>query len=37
MDAQYNYIIDSTMWRIMLNLAGFGLWLTASLILLRLS
>ncbi len=35
MDAKYNYIIDSMKWRIMLNLAGFGLWLAASLLLLR--
>jgi len=25
MDAKYNYIIDSMKWRIVLNLAGFGL------------
>jgi hypothetical protein len=34
MDAKYNYIIDSMKWRIMLNLAGFGLWLAASVALL---
>ena len=37
MDAKYNYIIDSVTWRIVLNLAGFGLWLGASLVLLRLT
>ena len=37
MDAKYNYIIDSMKWRITLNLAGFGLWLAASVVLLRLS
>jgi hypothetical protein len=35
MDAKYNYIIDSVKWRIILNLAGFGLWLAASVLLLR--
>jgi hypothetical protein len=35
MDAKYNYIIDSMKWRITLNLAGFGLWLAASVLLLR--
>jgi hypothetical protein len=37
MDAKYNYIIDSMKWRITLNLAGFGLWLAAVVILLRLT
>ena len=37
MDAKYNYIIDSMKWRLILNLAGFGLWLAASMILLRLT
>ena len=37
MDAKYNYIIDSMKWRIVMNLAGFGLWLTASMVLLRLT
>ena len=37
MDAKYNYIIDSMEWRIVLNLAGFGLWLVASVALLRLT
>ena len=37
MDAKYNYIIDSMKWRILLNLAGFGLWLAASVVLLHLS
>ena len=37
MDAKYNYIIDSVKWRILLNLAGFGLWLAASVVLLRLA
>jgi hypothetical protein len=37
MDAKYNYIIDSMKWRIMLNLAGFGLWLATSVALLRLT
>jgi len=36
-DAKYNYIIDSMKWRIVLNLAGFGLWLAASAVLLRLT
>ncbi len=35
MDAKYNYIIDSMKWRIALNLAGFALWLAASLALLE--
>ncbi len=37
MDAKYNYIIDSMKWRIVLNLAGFGLWLATSGVLLRLT
>jgi hypothetical protein len=37
MDAKYNYIIDSMKWRIVLNLTGFGLWLAASMVLLRLA
>ena len=37
MDARYNYIIDSMKWRIVLNLAGFSLWLAASVVLLRLT
>jgi hypothetical protein len=37
MGAKYNYIIDSMKWRIVLNLAGFGLWLAASVVLLRLA
>jgi hypothetical protein len=37
MDAKYNYIIDDMKWRIVLNLAGFGLWLAASVALLRLT
>ena len=37
MDAKYNYIIDSMKWRIVLNLAGFGLWLATSVVLLRLT
>jgi len=37
MDAKYNYIIDSTPWRIILNLVGFGLWLAASAALLHLA
>jgi hypothetical protein len=36
-DAKYNYIIDSMKWQIMLNLAGFGLWLAAGVVLLRLT
>jgi len=36
-DAKYNYIIDSMKWRIVLNLAGFGLWLAAGVFLLRLT
>lgn len=37
MDAKYNYIIDSVKWRIALNLAGFGLWLAVSVVLLHLT
>ena len=37
MDAKYNYIIDSMKWRIMLNMAGFALWLAASVVLVRLA
>ena len=37
MDAKYNYIIDSMKWRIGLNLAGFGLWLATTVVLLRLT
>ncbi len=37
MDAKYNYIIDSIKWRIVLNLAGFVVWLAASVVLLRLT
>jgi hypothetical protein len=37
MDAKYNYIIDSLKWRTVLNVAGFGLWLAASVVLLRLT
>jgi len=37
MDAKYNYIIDSMKWRIGINLAGFGLWLAAGMVLLRLT
>lgn len=37
MDAKYNYIIDSMKWRIALNLAGFGLWLAITAVLLRLT
>jgi hypothetical protein len=37
MDAKYNYIIDSIKWRIVLNLTGFGLWLAATMVLLRLT
>ena len=37
MDAKYNYIIDSMKWRIVLNLAGFSLWLVATVVLLRLT
>ena len=37
MDAKYNYIIDSMKWRIVLSLAGFGLWLATSVALLRLT
>ena len=29
MGAKYNYLIDSTKWRVALNLAGFVLWLSA--------
>ncbi len=34
MSAKYNYIIDSAMWRVALNIAGFALWLAASVGLL---
>ena len=34
MDARYNQFIDSFKWRIMLNLAGFSLWLGLSFALL---
>lgn len=37
MEAKYNYIIDSMKCRIALNLVGFGLWLAASMALLRLT
>ena len=37
MDAKYNYIIDSMKWRIVHNLAGFGVWLGTSVVLLRLT
>ena len=37
MDAKYNHSIDSMKWRIVLNLAGFGLWLAMSVVLLRLT
>jgi uncharacterized membrane protein YhdT len=30
MDARYNDFMDSTRWRIVLNLAGFALWLAAA-------
>jgi hypothetical protein len=36
MGAQYNYIIDSMKWRIALNMAGFALWLAATLAVLRI-
>ena len=36
MDAKYNYIIDSMRWRIVLNLAGFGLWLAALIAVIAL-
>ena len=37
MDAKYNYIIDSMKWRIVLNLAGFALWLATGVVILRLT
>lgn len=37
MDAKYNYIIDSMKWRIALNLAGFAVWLAASVAILRVA
>ena len=37
MDSKYNYIIDSMKWRIALNLAGFAVWLAASVVLLRVA
>jgi len=37
MDAKYNYIIDSMKWRIVLNLAGFSLWLGGTGVFLRLT
>jgi hypothetical protein len=36
MGAQYNYIIDSMKWRIALNMAGFALWLAATLAVLKI-
>ena len=35
MDAKYNYIIDSMKWRIALNLAGFAVWLAATVALFK--
>jgi hypothetical protein len=35
MDSKYNYIIDSMRWRIALNLAGFVVWLAATVALLQ--
>jgi hypothetical protein len=37
MDAKYNYIIDKMKWRLMLNHAGFGLWFSTSVVMLRLT
>lgn len=37
MDAKYNFIIDSMMCRIALNLAGFGVWLAVSLALIKVA
>ena len=30
MNAKYNYIIDSVIWRVGLNVAGFALWLAVA-------
>jgi len=37
MDAKYNFLIDSMLWRIALNLAGFALWLGAAVGLMSLA
>ena len=37
MDAKYNFIIDSWKWRIALNVAGFAVWLTAVVGLIKLA
>jgi hypothetical protein len=34
MDAKYNTFIDSVAWRVVLNLAGFSVWLAAAVALL---
>lgn len=34
MDARYNDFIDSTKWRIALNVAGFAIWLAGAIGLL---
>jgi len=34
MDAKYNHFIDSVGWRVVLNLAGFTVWLTIAIGLL---
>jgi hypothetical protein len=35
MDAKYNNIIDSMTWRIVLNLAGFAVWLALAFALMK--
>jgi hypothetical protein len=37
MDAKYNFIIDRWEWRIGLNVAGFVVWLVATVGLLKLA
>jgi len=37
MDAKFNFLIDSTGWRIMLNLTGFALWLAGAYALMQLA
>ena len=37
MDAKYNYLIDNTAFRLTLIVAGFSLWLAASIGLLAIA
>ncbi len=34
MNAKYNFLMDDIKWRIMLNLAGFAVWLAAVYVLM---